>query len=89
VNIYLNNFIEGLKYEDLLVEHKDVAVALTRIDPQTLLDRYGCFVLVRCHHLNRSVLRRERRIKRAFDLSAKKKYLPEELQIDDPFDVIL
>ena len=31
---------EGLKYEDLLVERKDVAVALTRIDAQTLHDRY-------------------------------------------------
>mmetsp|Transcript_2211 Transcript_2211/g.2300 ORF Transcript_2211/g.2300 Transcript_2211/m.2300 type:complete len:105 (-) Transcript_2211:97-411(-) len=43
----------GLKYNDLLVETEDVKGALTRIDPDILLER-------------------ERRIKRAFDISAKK-----------------
>ena len=51
----------GLKLEDCYVESPDVEKALSRLDPQELLER-------------------ERRIKRAFDLSAKKKYLPEEMQ---------
>mmetsp|Transcript_4691 Transcript_4691/g.4835 ORF Transcript_4691/g.4835 Transcript_4691/m.4835 type:complete len:110 (-) Transcript_4691:269-598(-) len=49
----------GIKYQDLLIEHDDVAKAISRIEPDILHDR-------------------ERRIKRAFDLSAKKKLLPDE-----------
>mmetsp|Transcript_2212 Transcript_2212/g.2301 ORF Transcript_2212/g.2301 Transcript_2212/m.2301 type:complete len:108 (-) Transcript_2212:87-410(-) len=60
----------GLKYNDLLVETEDVKGALTRIDPDILLER-------------------ERRIKRAFDISAKKKFLAPEFQSADTFDFYL
>jgi len=36
-----------------------------------------------------TLVERERRIKRAFDLSAKRKELPRELQAYDPFDLYL
>lgn len=79
----------GLKFEDLYVESPEVKQALMRISESDVLTRFfefsNSFLEEKVIHLN--VFYRQRRIKRAFDLSVKRKLLPEELQNENPFEV--
>lgn len=76
-----------MKLEDLYVETADVVKALERIDPEVARARYEIGMIFNYFDKYFIFIFREMRIRRAFDLSAKKKSLPTEYQVGDPFEV--
>jgi len=89
----------GLKYEDLLIENDDVMKALSRTEkeakllrwepPRPLLQIHAVASEPRLNICPSPPPCREQRIKRAFDVSAKKKTLPYENQEKQPMDMYL
>jgi hypothetical protein len=85
-------FYSGLKYDDLLIDEYDMTKGLSRVPRELQIERYPIKIFFHRvaveFNFIRLFLSRERRIHRAFDLSAKRKTLPDEVSAAyDPFDV--